>query len=163
MRKRWFFVSLVVGLLALALTAGAVLAQSDGDDGSLGVKTFAARVAAILGLDEGQVQDALTQAAGEARDEQLQSKLDQMVENGRITQEQADEKLQWFEDKPDGMMGKFHFRGHGRQGMRGMFGGRMFGDHFSKGNKFMHPDPEEGTGQGFFGGRLPADPDLTQY
>jgi hypothetical protein len=159
MRKRWLFAPLVVGLLALALGAGAVMAQGDGDGSSLGAKTFASRVAAILGLDEGQVQDALTQAAGEAREEHLQMKLDRMVEQGKITQEQADEYLLWFEAKPDGIMSKSRFHGHGRHGG---FGGRMFGGHFSHGDKSMCQAPEEGTGQSFFGSGLSANPYLAQ-
>ena len=155
MRKRWLFAPLLVGLMALALGAGAVMAQGDGEDGSSGAKTFASRLAAILGLDEGQVQDAMTQAKGEAQEERFQMKLDRMVEQGKITQEQADEKSEWFEARPDGVMPKFQSRGHGRHGG---FGGRMPGHHFFKGFKFSHPAPEEGTGQSYSGSSLPADP-----
>jgi len=159
MRRRWILVPLLMALLALGVTAGVALAQGDGEDADSPVQSFVARVAAILGLDEALVQDALNQASREAREERLQMKLDRMVEQGRITQEQADEHLLWLQAKPDGMMNKFPFRGPGKHGR---FGGRMFGDHSSHGYKFMHPAPEEGTGQGFFGSGLPADPPLAQ-
>ena len=59
-RRRWFVVSLIVAVLALSVTGGAVLAQgSGGQDGDSPLKSFAARVAGILGLEETQVQDAL--------------------------------------------------------------------------------------------------------
>jgi hypothetical protein len=159
MRKRWFFALLAAGLLALALTAGAVLAQSDGDASPSGAKTFAGRVAAILGLDESQVQDAFKQASGEAREEKLQMKLDRMVEQGKITQEQADEYRQWYQAKPDGIMSKSRFRGFGKHGR---FGGRSFGGHFSKGFRFHQQAPEEGAGQSFNWSGRSADPLLAQ-
>tara|TARA_B100000315_G_scaffold75111_1_gene68787 strand:+ start:4230 stop:4712 length:483 start_codon:yes stop_codon:yes gene_type:complete len=160
MRKRWLFGLLVAGLLALALTAGAVMAQSDGETGPLGAKTFAGRVAAILGLDESQVQDAINQASKEAREDKLQMKLDRMVEKGSITQEQADEYRDWRLSRPEGIMPKFQFRGFGGHGG---FGGRSFGEHFFKGFRFHKPAPEEGEGQSSFRFGLSTDPALTQY
>ena len=103
MRKRWFFVTLLVGVLALGITGGTVLAQENGVGGDSPLGKFTSRVANILGLDEAQVQDALDQAAREIRDESLQLKLDHMVESGRLTQEQADAYLEWYQSRPDGL------------------------------------------------------------
>lgn len=124
MYRRWFMVALLTGMLALAITGGTVLAQSDGSEEGSPVKTLAARVAVILGLDEGEVQDAMQQAHEEMRDEGMQRKLDQMVENGRLTQEQADEALEWAQSRPEGMG-----QGHGPRGfgMHRMHRGRMMG------------------------------------
>ena len=108
MRKRWIFVSLMVGALALVLTGGAVLAQSDDSDGDSRMGRFAERVASILGLETSQVQDAMEQAKTELRQEGLQEKLDSLVESGEITQEQADEFKTWVEAKPDGAFMGFH-------------------------------------------------------
>ena len=108
MRKRWIFVSLMVGALALVLTVGAVLAQSDDSDSDSRMGKFAERVASILGLETSQVQDAMEQAKTELRQEGLQEKLDSLVESGEITQEQADEFKTWVEAKPDGAFMGFH-------------------------------------------------------
>jgi hypothetical protein len=58
------------------------MARGDGAEGGSPLQSFASRVAVILGLDEAQVQDAFSQAAGELQDERLQLKLDRLVENG---------------------------------------------------------------------------------
>ena len=85
---------------------------------------FAARVADILGLDETTVQDAIDQARAEMQEEALQAKLDRLVENGHMTQEQADEYKTWIESKPEGLSPKM-FGGFGKKHHR--FGGRGWG------------------------------------
>lgn len=123
MKKRWLFVTLLVGALALGVTGGTVLAQESGTEGGSPMKSFAARVAAILGVDEANVQDAFRQATQEMQDEALQRKLERMVENGRLTQEQADQIRAWYQSRPEvlppgmpfGRFGGHH--GHHRGGM----------------------------------------------
>ena len=122
-KRRWLYAFLLTGLLVIGITGGAVLAHGGGENGDSPVKSFASRVAGILGLDESQVQDAFKQARAEMQDEALQAKLDKMVESGRLTQEEADEYKEWYDSRPDtltpGFGGrKFHF-GQG-------FGGRQF-------------------------------------
>lgn len=70
-----------------------------------------ALVAEILGVDEETVTDALKQV----RDERFQARLDQAVENGRITQEKADAIAERHES------GEFKERKghHGKSWMRG--------------------------------------------
>ncbi|MBI4282526.1 MAG: hypothetical protein HY672_03445 [Chloroflexi bacterium] len=134
MKKSWFLVALVVGVLALGLTGGAVLAQdSETNSGDTPFGKFAARVATILGIDQTKVEDALKQAARETQDEALQSRLDKLVENGKLTQEQADAYKQWFLARPEGtfpgLQGMMGGRGFGMMGGRGGHGGGMMGDH----------------------------------
>ena len=109
MRRRWILLPVAVTVLAIGVfTAGAILAQGLGTgDGSL-----ALRVATILGLDEAQVQEAIDQARGDMRAEAIRSKLDGLVAEGRITEEQGDEYLVWFESKPADLPG-FGPRGRG--------------------------------------------------
>jgi hypothetical protein len=71
--------------LALGITGGTVLAQGDGSRDGSPAGGLVSRVAAILGLDETQVEDAFQQARGELQDEAIQRKLDTLVENGRLT------------------------------------------------------------------------------
>ena len=97
---------LVVGLAAaivvvLGLAGGTVLAQSADEDGEK--KTFAERVAEILGLESDTVEDALKQASSEMRDERTDAWLDNAVEAEKITQEEADAYSDWLDDRPEGV------------------------------------------------------------
>lgn len=104
MRKRhWLIGPLAVMALVLGLGSATVLAQeSKSEDSRTGI---IARVAAILGLEEQQVQDAFDQARQELRDERFEAmvgqRLEALVESGRITQEQADELGEWYASRPD--------------------------------------------------------------
>ena len=78
-------------------------------------------------------QDAMDQAAQEIHDEALQAKLQYQVEQGLITQEEADAFSEWYESRPEGLDHGFGSRGIGRGGMsggaRGMKGhGMWFGN-----------------------------------
>ena len=110
MRRRWLFIPLVAVALAFVITGGAAVAQSGDSDSDSTVGKFAERVASILGLEASQVQDAMEQASTELKDERVQSKLDSLVEDGTITQEQADEYKTWWDERPDGAFMRFHFR-----------------------------------------------------
>ncbi len=163
-KKRWMLMSVLVGLLTVGITAGAVLAHGGGGESAL--DSFASRVANILGLEESQVQDAFTQAKEEgreakqaAKEARLQDKLDQMVEGGSITQEQADQYMEWVQSKPEGirpLLGIRGFSGHGFIGEHGfggkMFGGRSFGGRLFGGRSFGHglfDQNPDGEGQFF--------------
>ena len=82
--------------------------KGGGDVGSL--------VAEILEVDEQTVADAIDQA----RDEQFQARLDQAVEDGRITQEKADAIAERYANSDD--EGR-----HGRFGKGRMHGGKHGG------------------------------------
>ncbi len=100
MKKRWITLLAVV-LLAIGLSLSAtVILAGRGDSGLFDTDKLSVRVAALLGLDETVVDDAIKQARRELWDEGLQAKLSiyeakltAMVEEGVLTQEQADEKL----------------------------------------------------------------------
>lgn len=123
MRKRLLLPVAATMVVISIFTGGAVMAQEAGDGETPVIQGFASRVAVILGLDEAQVQDAMDQARREMQDEVLKSKLDSLVEQGRLTQEQADAYLEWYQSRPEGIWGfegpgpGFGFGGHGH-GMR---------------------------------------------
>jgi|TARA_B100002003_G_scaffold81942_1_gene76430 hypothetical protein len=120
MKKRWLFLPATIAVLALgALMTGAAFAQEADTDGKSGVGKLGARVAQILGLGEGEVNDAIQQARTELKNEATKVKLDKMVAAGKMTQERADEYLAWFESRPADGPGLGH---------RG-FGGKRFGHH----------------------------------
>ncbi len=111
MRKRWLFVPVLVGALAVGLTGLAFLPQVDEEKGESRFGDYAARVASILGLETATVQDAMEQAKQDVAAEALQEKLDAMVASGKVTQTEADEYKAWAEARPEGSFWGFKPRG----------------------------------------------------
>jgi len=146
MRRRWLVVSVAVVALALLVAGGAVFAASNGDDDGTGSteqqkskEEFTNRVAEILGKDPAEVKSAVQQARLEQQEQALNSYLDKMVENGRITQEEADQIKQWLAERPEALSELGPGLGFGG---RPFFHGRPFGrHHFFKG----FPCPEKET------------------
>jgi hypothetical protein len=110
--KKFIIIALVAALVLVGGTVGVVAAQAkSGDDSQTGVtrasdnasqpKTLLARVASILGIDQQKVGDAVVQARTEMRDEALDNYLKNLVDQGKITQEQADQYKAWVKSKPD--------------------------------------------------------------
>ena len=96
---------------------------------------FANRVGEELGVDGGEVKGAIEQALSDIGREALESRLQEAVDDGRITQERADEILDDY-DSGDGRW--FNKRGHhGKHGFKGHWG-RSRGHH---GNGDSDPDP----------------------
>ena len=105
MKKKIAAIAVAIGVLGVGLLGGVVLAD-EAADASKG-NGLIARVAEILGLDEDTVQDAFDQARGEIRDEALEKKLDAAVEEGVLTQDQADALGEWIDARPDDLPRKF--------------------------------------------------------
>ena len=152
MKRRWIPVTLVLAaVVALGVAGGAVLAHDRGGsggenprldgvagggvlahtksgDGESRLESFASRVAGILGLEEEQVLDAFKQTKSEMLEEKVQQMLEKAVAAGKLTQEQADEYLAWFESRPDtfapgALFHKLGKRGfHEKHKRRGFFG-----------------------------------------
>jgi regulator of replication initiation timing len=76
-----------------------------------------------VALDLEQLENAFAQAREEMRAEALQNRLGDLVEQGILTQEEADEYRTWLELKPDVSLGGPCERGFGGRG----FGGGMLG------------------------------------
>jgi len=101
MKRIRIIIPVVVSVVAIAVIGfSVVLAQENGDSNA---SRLATRVAEILGLDAAVVDDAIKQAREELRDEAVKKKLDSLVEKGNLTQEQADERLDWIQSKPEGI------------------------------------------------------------
>ena len=94
--KKFIIVAVLAAVVLVGSTAGVVLAQTGSTDTTSG-KTLLARVATILGIDQQKVESAFTQAQTEMRDEALQK----LVNEGKITQEQADKYKAWLQARPD--------------------------------------------------------------
>lgn len=114
MKRKWLMVPLVTGMLAVGLTGATALAHNeDGEEESL-KSTVATKVAEILGMDEQTIKDALQEATQEVHSERTEHRLGHMVEEGRITQEEADAYLGWYAARPD--VPNLHFDGHQKFG-----------------------------------------------
>lgn len=125
-RSKKIIVALVLTALVLAGSiGGAVLASDDGD-----VSQPEAERGALLDraceiyqektgvtIDQDALRDSFAQARNEAHEAMVENRLQQLVEEGQITQEEADEYLGWWQARPDGIPFGPGLRGFG--GMRG--------------------------------------------
>jgi len=94
-------------VVALLLTVGAtatVMAEGETETTpppEASENALLARVADILGIDEEDLIDAFEQAQQEMCEEVFINRLNQAVEEGLITREQADEIREWRGQRPD--------------------------------------------------------------
>jgi hypothetical protein len=77
-----------------------------------------------VAIESEQLKDALDQARSEIRDEALESWLQDLVDKDKITQEEADKYLEWWQSRPDIGLPLPGLGGHGNGG--GMMWGRGF-------------------------------------
>ena len=114
MRKReWFVPVMVVSVLLIGgIVGGVVVAAEDSSNDT--ESKIADRHQALLNracaiyeeetgvaIDSGQLKDALDQARSELRDEALQNLLEKLVDEEKITQEEAEQYLEWWQSRPD--------------------------------------------------------------
>ena len=114
--KKFLVTGIVIAVIAVVAVTGVVLAQNVTT--TTPGKTFTARVAAILGIDEQKVKDAFTQAQREMSDEALDTRLHKLVEDGKLTQEQANQYKEWWQSRPDTLVPGGE--GFGMRGFHGM-------------------------------------------
>ena len=94
----------VIVVLILGSLGGIALAADNG--GGSQSKTLLDRVAEIL-VDKGvditsdQLQEAFNEARSQMQDEALDNYLEKLVNDGRITQEQANRYKAWLQARPD--------------------------------------------------------------
>ena len=105
MRKQWIVIPVIIVVVGIAgISINVAMAQESETDDS-NASRLAIKVAGILGLDVTQVDGAINQARNELREEVAQKKLNALVEKGRLTQEQADEKLKWIQARSQDISG----------------------------------------------------------
>jgi len=131
-RKKKFIVAVVLVGVLLAGSIGGVVLAVDDEENSQPVAPFGTLLNKVCEIYENNtgneidpeaLQAAFIQAQSETRTEAMQNRLQYLVEQGKITQEEADELQEWLEARPD-TTNEFGFRGHG--GFRGMGGMRDF-------------------------------------
>lgn len=130
-RSKKFIVVAVLAAVILSGTIGGVVLATNGDE--IEPEALLDRVCEIyqentgVAIDQEALKDAFAQAQSEMQIEALETRLQSLVEEGEITQAQADEYLDWWQAKPDVSFG-FGFGGRGGfRGMGGPRGMRSFG------------------------------------
>ncbi|MFC1987338.1 hypothetical protein ACFLVH_02195 [Chloroflexota bacterium] len=97
-RKKSILIGALVAVIVVASIGGIALAQTEDDSQP---KTLIARVAEILGIDQQRVEDAFAQARTEMREEAMDNYLNNLVAEGKMTQDQADQYKTWCQSRPD--------------------------------------------------------------
>lgn len=116
--KKFILIAVVVAVVLVGSISGVVLAQTGSTDNTSG-KTLLGRVATILGIDQQTVESAFAKAQRDMRDEALSNYLQKLVDQGKITKEQADQYQNWWQARPETPMpvpferfGAHRFPGH---------------------------------------------------
>jgi len=130
--KKFILAAVLATVLLAGSIGGIVLAANNGEDSEAETKyeELIDKVCEIyeqntdVAIDSEALKDAFAQAQNEMRAEAMQNHLQNLVAQGEITQDEADEYLEWWESKPDVPAG-FGFGGRG--GFRAMGCPRGFG------------------------------------
>ena len=98
----------LVAVAVLAAVVGTTIAFAGSPDGDANAgdgpgKVFVSKVANILGLEEEQVADAFIQARQEMFLEAQEQRLQQAIEDGLITEEEATQIREWWQDRPEAL------------------------------------------------------------
>ncbi|MBA7642848.1 hypothetical protein ES703_50557 [subsurface metagenome] len=98
-------ISMLVAALLLTM-GGVTMVMAEGEEETTpspeaSENALLERVANILGIDEEDLLDAFEQAQQEMGEEAFINRLNQAVAEGLITQEQANEIIKWWEQRPD--------------------------------------------------------------
>ena len=121
-RKKWVVLGVIAAIVLLVgIVGGVAMAQ---EENTATGNTLLARVASILGLQQTQVEAAFEQARTEMQAEAQDARLQALVDDGRITGEQAKQYKQWLESKPDIKIGSGIGKSFGMYGFGGMRGHR---------------------------------------
>jgi|GEM_PF-1348547 DNA-binding HxlR family transcriptional regulator len=91
--------TVLVAVMLIASTPAIALAQEDETPERRGA--LIAQVASILGIDQQELEDALKQAQTELRQENLDARLQELIADGTLTQQQANELKAWMNARPD--------------------------------------------------------------
>lgn len=138
--------ALAVTMVAVTIT-GAVYAQAAGQPAAAG-NSLMTRVATILGIPQQTLENAFAQARTDMQNEAQAARLKALVDQGKLTQAQADQYAAWLKAKPNlpassGLAGGPGMKGPG--GNRGEFGGLKPGFSGPAGQGRQGPPPSAGA------------------
>jgi hypothetical protein len=114
--KKFIMVTALAAVVLVSSITGVVLAQNgDYSQPEARHEALLERVCEIyqqntgVAIDSEALKDAFAQARSEMRAEALQNRLQALVDEGTITQDEADQWTEWWESKPDDPV-RFRFR-----------------------------------------------------
>jgi len=124
-RKKLIIAAVLVAVMVAGIVGGVTLSADNGNDSEPEAKYEALlnRVFEIyqentgVAIDQEALKDAFVQARSEMQAQALETRLQSLVDEGKITQAQADEYLDWWQARPD-VLFEFGFGGPG--GFRAM-------------------------------------------
>lgn len=97
----------LAAIIALSFGFTAIASAQSTEDGVTGNEgpgqMFVGKLADILGLEEGQVSDAVQQARQEMMEEFQAQRLQNAIDEGLITEEEAGEIQGWWDGRPEAM------------------------------------------------------------
>jgi hypothetical protein len=134
-RRKWMLVAIlaVVVVLVGGVIGGVVYAQTSTPTATPNAtnpgNALLAKVAQILGIDQQTLQNAFTQAEKEVQSDALQQRLANLVQQGKLTQDQANQYEQWWNSRPNvpaGLDGLGKLPGNPKMFRGGGFGFRFF-------------------------------------
>ncbi len=126
--KKFVLVTALASVVLVGSITGVALADNgNGNEPGALLGALGDRVAEIYQqktgdtLDQEALQEAFATARAEMREEAMKNRLQSLVDEGKITQDEADQYTEWWQSKPD-VPAEFG-RGPGFPGMRGPRGG----------------------------------------
>jgi hypothetical protein len=106
--KKLIIISMILAVVAIGSISGVALAQGGEDNGPApGGNGLMERACAIyeantgVAIDQAAFMNAIAQAQSEMQAAAMEARLDKMVENGVLTEEQAQALLEWWQSRPD--------------------------------------------------------------
>jgi hypothetical protein len=131
--KKFIFLAILAVVILAGSIGGIVYAQGEDEEEDIPTRVaILDRVAAKLGIDPQQLKDAFTEVINEVQAEFELKWLDKAVEEGLITEDEAQEYSEWWAARPDiafefGGLGQRGPLGFGRFQMRGGCGSGVWG------------------------------------
>ena len=114
--KKFIIIAVLIALVLAGTIGGVAMAQANDDDNNppqAGNVSLLEKVAEIyekntgVAIDAQELKKAFTEAGQAIKDEALDNYLQKLVDDGKITQEQADAFKAWLESKPTMLTDEF--------------------------------------------------------
>lgn len=102
LKSKKFIIVAVVAVVAIIVgaTAGIALAANPPET-ERGSNKLLARVAEILDIPQDRLVEAFKQASAELREQRRDAYFQNLIDEGKLTQQQVEEYKQWLQDRPD--------------------------------------------------------------